>query len=72
MPGHHLWVRFLKNIIMCVIILLILLGVLAYWLTGFFLIHRASGKLFKVNNRTKVFSPGMVFSISLDRSYKQS
>lgn len=32
MPGHHLWVRFLKNIIMCVLILLILLGVLAYWI----------------------------------------
>ena len=27
MPGHHLWVRFLKSII-----LLILLGVLAYWI----------------------------------------
>ncbi|SLO20492.1 Uncharacterised protein [Klebsiella variicola] len=32
MPGHHLWGRFLKSIIMCVIILLILLGVLAYWI----------------------------------------
>lgn len=30
MPGHHLWVRFLKSVIKCVIILLILLGVLAY------------------------------------------
>lgn len=32
MPGHHVWGRFLKSIIMCVIILLILLGVLAYWI----------------------------------------
>lgn len=32
MSGYHLWGRFLKNIIMCVIILLILLGVLAYWI----------------------------------------
>lgn len=32
MPGHHVWGRFLKSILMCVIILLILLGVLAYWI----------------------------------------
>lgn len=34
MAGHHLWIRFLKNVIICIIILLILLGVLAYWRTG--------------------------------------
>lgn len=32
MPGRHLWRRLFKNIIMCIIILLILLGVLAYWI----------------------------------------
>ncbi|OUC37058.1 putative membrane protein [Enterobacter sp. J49] len=32
MPRHHLWVRFLKGVIMCVIIFLIFLGVLAYWI----------------------------------------
>lgn len=30
MPRHHLWVRFLKGVIMCVIIFLIFLGVLAF------------------------------------------
>lgn len=36
MPGHHVWGRFLKSILMCVIILLILLGVLAFSLfTGY-------------------------------------
>ncbi|GFM11820.1 hypothetical protein NCT2013_42380 [Enterobacter sp. M4-VN] len=32
MPGHHLWGHILKSILMCVIILLILLGVLDYWI----------------------------------------
>lgn len=32
MPGYHLWLRFLKNIIMCVFVLLIILGALAYWI----------------------------------------
>ncbi len=32
MPGHHSWLRFFKNIIMCAIILLIILGILAYWI----------------------------------------
>lgn len=32
MARHYLWVRFLKNVIMCIIILLILLGLLAFWI----------------------------------------